>query len=187
MWIAGYAAESARRRRPVADGVIIQLADPQIIQWIMDTARKAAEEVGRDPSELKCVGAPSHITDNIQEARDQVRWFPAMVSNHVMDLIERYGFDSEIPDALTEFVKARKFYDYKDHSRVGAAHGEFVTDEIADRFTVIGNIEQVTAKLKELESVGVDQFNIYLMTEGQNETLATYGKDILPAFQGVAA
>ncbi len=110
-----------------------------------------------------------------------------MVSNHVMDLIERYGFDSEIPDALTEFVKARKFYDYKDHSRVGAAHGEFVTDEIADRFTVIGNVEQVTAKLKELESVGVDQFNIYLMTEGQNETLATYGKDILPAFQGVAA
>ena len=92
----------------VADGVIIQLADPQIIQWIMDTARKAAEEVGRDPSELKCiVGAPSHITDNIQEARDQVRWFPAMVSNHVMDLIERYGFDSEIPDALTEFVKVR--------------------------------------------------------------------------------
>ena len=168
MWIAGYEAESARRRWPVADGVIIQLADPQIIQWIMDTARKAAEEVGRDPSELKCIsGAPSHITDNIQEARDQVRWFPAMVSNHVMDLIERYGFDSEIPDALTEFVKARKFYDYKDHSRVGAAHGEFVTDEItADRFTVIGNIEQVTAKLKELESVGVDQFNIYLMTDG---------------------
>ena len=64
---------------------------------------------------------------------------------------------------------------------------KFVTDEIADRFTVIGNVEQVTAKLKELESVGVDQFNIYLMTEGQNETLATYGKDILPAFQGVAA
>ena len=59
-----------------------------------------------------------------------MRWFPAMVSNHVMDLIEKYGFDSEIPAALTEYVKARKFYDYKDHRRVGAAHGEFVTDEI---------------------------------------------------------
>src|SRR5918994_465377 len=188
MWIAGYGPRALGVAGRVADGVIIQLADQQIIQWIMDTARKAAEEVGRDPSELKCiVGAPSHITDNIQEARDQVRWFPAMVSNHVMGLIERYGFDSEIPDALTDFVKARKFYDYKDHSRVGAAHGEFVTDEIADRFTVIGNVEQVTTKLKDLDSVSVDQFNIYLMTEGQNETLATYGKDILPAFQGVAA
>ena len=48
-----------------------------------------------------------------------MRWFPAMVSNHVMDLVERYGADSEIPAALTDYVKARKFYDYKDHSRVG--------------------------------------------------------------------
>jgi alkanesulfonate monooxygenase SsuD/methylene tetrahydromethanopterin reductase-like flavin-dependent oxidoreductase (luciferase family) len=154
----------------------------------MDTARKAAEEVGRDPSELKCiVGAPSHISDDLASARDQVRWFPAMVSNHVMDLIERYGFDSEIPSALTEFVKARKFYDYKDHSRVGAAHGEFVTDEICDRFCVLGNAEQATAKLKELEAVGVDQFNIYLMTEGQEETLQTYGDRIIPEFTSVAA
>ncbi len=188
MMIAGYGPKALGVAGRVGDGVIIQLADPQIIQWIMDTARKAAEEAGRDPSELKCiVGAPSQITDDLASARDQVRWFPAMVSNHVMDLIERYGFDSEIPEALTEFVKARKFYDYKDHSRVGAAHGEFVTDEIADRFTVIGNIEQVTAKLKELESVGVDQFNIYLMTEGQEQTLETYGKDIIPAFSSVTA
>jgi len=188
MWIAGYGPKALGVAGRVGDGVIIQLADPQIIQWIMDTARKAAEEAGRDPSELKCIaGAPSIITDDIARARDQVRWFPAMVSNHVMDLIERYGFDSEIPEALTEFVKARKFYDYKDHSRVGAAHGEFVTDEIADRFTVIGNTEQVTAKLRELEAVGVDQFNIYLMTEGQEQTLETYGKEIIPQFSGVAA
>ena len=73
-----------------------------------------------------------------------MRWFPAMVSNHVMDLIERYGENSdEIPSALTDYVKARKFYDYKDHSRVGAAHGEFVTDEICDRFCVLGNAEQI--------------------------------------------
>src|ERR671910_3377312 len=188
MWVAGYGPKALAVAGRVGDGVIIQLADPVIIQWIMDTARKAAEEAGRDPSELKCiVGAPSHISDDIADAREQVRWFPAMVSNHVMDLIEKYGWDSEIPAALTDFVKARKFYDYKEHSRVGAKHGEFVTDEICDRFCVLGTAEQATEKLKELESVGVDQFNVYLMTEGQNETLATYGKDILPAFQGVAA
>jgi alkanesulfonate monooxygenase SsuD/methylene tetrahydromethanopterin reductase-like flavin-dependent oxidoreductase (luciferase family) len=188
MWIAGYGPKALAVAGRVADGVIIQLADPQIIQWIMGTARKAAEEAGRDPSELKCiVGAPSHIGDDMAAARDQVRWFPAMVSNHVMDLIEKYGWESEIPTALTDFVKARKFYDYKDHSRVGAAHGDFVTDEICDRFCVLGTPEQAIAKLRELESVGVDQFNIYLMTEGQQETLETYGRDILPEFASVAA
>jgi probable F420-dependent oxidoreductase len=188
MWVAGYGPKALAVAGRVGDGVIIQLADPQIIQWIMDTARRSAEEAGRDPSALKCiVGAPSMITDDIAKARDQVRWFPAMVSNHVMDLIERYGFDSEIPEALTEYVKARKFYDYKDHSRVGAAHGEFVTDDICDRFCVLGTPQQAIAKLRELESVGVDQFNIYLMTEGQEQTLATYGDEVIPQFARVAA
>jgi probable F420-dependent oxidoreductase len=188
MWIAGYGPKALAVAGRVGDGVIIQLADPQIIQWIMETARASAEEAGRDPAALKCiVGAPSHISDDLADAREQVRWFPAMVSNHVMDLIEKYGWDSEIPTALTDFVKARKFYDYKEHSRVGAKHGSFVTDEICDRFCVLGNTEQATEKLRELESVGVDQFNIYLMTHGQEETLAVYGSDIIPQFSGVAA
>jgi probable F420-dependent oxidoreductase len=188
MWIAGYGPRALAVAGRVGDGVIIQLADPQIIQWIMATARAAAEEAGRDPSALKCiVGAPGMITDDVGKARDQVRWFPAMVSNHVMDLIERYGWESEIPTALTDFVKARKFYDYKDHSRVGAAHGEFVTDEICDRFCVIGTTAQAKEKLRELESVGVDQFNIYLMTEAQEETLAVYGREIIPELSSVAA
>ena len=189
MQVAGYGPRALGVAGRVGDGVIVQLADPQIIQWIMETARKAAEEDGRDPEALQCsVCAPSHVSDDLADAREQVRWFPAMVSNHVMDLIERYGADSdEIPAALTDFVKAREFYDYKEHSRVGAKHGEFVTDEICDRFCVLGNAEQVTDKLRELESIGVDQFNIYLMTHGQEETLASYGNQIIPQFGRVAA
>ena len=189
MHVAGYGPRALGVAGRVGDGVIIQLADPQIIQWIMGTARKAAEAEGRDPGALECVVcAPSHISDDIADAREQVRWFPAMVSNHVMDLIERYGADSdEIPHELTDYVKARKFYDYKEHSRVGAKHGEFVTDEICDRFCVLGTPEQATAKLRELESIGVEQFNVYLMTQGQEETLTTYGRDVIPQFSGVAA
>ena len=184
MWVAGYGPKALAVAGRVGDGVIIQLADLVIIQWIMDTARSAAAAVGRDPAALQCiVCAPSHISDDLADAREQVRWFPAMVSNHVMDLVERYGTDgSVIPKALTDYVQARKFYDYDEHSRVGARHGEFVTDEICDRFCVLGSPEQATAKLKELESIGVDQFNIYLMTQGQEETLAVYGRDIIPAF-----
>ncbi len=188
MYVAGYGPKALAVAGRVGDGVIIQLADPEIVGWIMETARAAAAEAGRDPNELKChVCAPSHISDNLAEARDEVRWFPAMVSNHVMDLIERYGWESEIPMALTDYVRARKFYDYKEHSRVGARHGEFVSDEICDRFCVLGTPEQAAQKLKELEGLGVDHFNIYLMTHGQEETLAAYGKEILPRFARVAA
>ena len=84
-------------------------------------------------------------------------------------------------------MAARKFYDYKEHSRVGAKHGAFVTDEICERFSVLGTVEQATAKLRELESIGVDHYSIYLMTHSQEETLAAYGERIIPAFKGVAA
>ena len=188
MYIAGYGPKALAVAGRVSDGVIIQLADPVIIEWIMATAREAAEAAGRDPAALECiVGAPSKVTDDLSVARDEVRWFPAMVSNHVMDLIEKYGWDSNIPSELTDFVKTRKGYDYKDHSRVGAAHGEFVTDEICDRFCVIGSADACTAKLRELEAVGVSQYNIYLMTHGQEETLAAYGSDVIPQFAGVAS
>ena len=190
MHVAGYGPRALAVAGRVGDGVVIQLADPDIIQWIMETARAAAEEAGRDPAALKCiVSAPSHISEDIADAREQVRWFPAMVSNHVRDLIDRYGAGdgSVIPRALTDYVPERTGYDYDEHSRVGAKHGAFVSDEICDRFCVLGTPDQAAEKLAQLESIGVDQFNIYLMTHGQEETLESYGKDIIPRFAGAAA
>ncbi|MGH2615089.1 MAG: TIGR03842 family LLM class F420-dependent oxidoreductase [Thermomicrobiales bacterium] len=187
--VAGYGPKTLAVAGRVGDGVIIQLADPDIIPWIMATARTAAAEAGRDPSALTCiVSAPSIIAGDLAGAREQVRWFPAMVSNHVQDLIDRYGADgSVVPRGLTGYLAARTFYDYREHSRVGAKHGAFVPDEICDRFCVLGNAQQAIAKLRELEAIGVDQFNIYLMAQGQEETLEAYGRDILPQFSGVAA
>jgi alkanesulfonate monooxygenase SsuD/methylene tetrahydromethanopterin reductase-like flavin-dependent oxidoreductase (luciferase family) len=42
MWIAGYGPKALAVAGRVGDGVIIQLADPVIIKWIMDTARRSA-------------------------------------------------------------------------------------------------------------------------------------------------
>src|SRR6266516_1719777 len=153
------------------------------LTWVRkDVAEIPMHVAGYGPRALGVAGRVGDgVIIQLADPREQVRWFPAMVSNHVMDLIERYGENSDqIPAALTDFVKARKFYDYKEHSRVGAKHGEFVTDEICDRFCVLGNDDQATEKLRELEAVGVDQFNIYLMTQGQEKTLAAYGDRIIP-------
>jgi alkanesulfonate monooxygenase SsuD/methylene tetrahydromethanopterin reductase-like flavin-dependent oxidoreductase (luciferase family) len=63
-----------------------------------------------------------------------------------------------------------------------------VSDEICDRFCVLGTPEQAVEKLRDLEAIGVDQFNIYLMTEGQEAILETYGREIIPRIrEGVQA
>ena len=188
LYVAGYGPKALGVAGRVADGVIIQLADPVIIRWIMDTARAAAAEAGRDPGALEClVCAPSKVTGDLAGARDEVRWFPAMVGNHVADLVRNYGEGGEVPHALTDYIRERDAYDYTEHSRVGAAHGAFVSDEICDRFCVIGSSAQVVEKLRELEGIGVDQWITYLMTNEQEATLEAYGREVIPALHGAAA
>ncbi len=106
-----------------------------------------------------------------------------MVSNHVKDLIARYGTDGEIPKALTDFALAVKEYDYSDHSRVGAEHGKYISDEICDRFCLLGDVDRQVSRLRELEQLGVKQVNLYLMTSAMDDTLERYGKDIIPQFE----
>ena len=52
---------------------------------------------------------------------------------------------------------------------------------------MLGDVGQISEKLRELEAIGVDHFSIYLMTHGQEETLDVYGKDVIPQFTGATA
>ena len=63
-----------------------------------------------------------------------------MVSNHVVDLLKRYD-QSLLPPSLTGYLERREFYDYSEHSRTGAKHGEFVDDETCDRFCILGTVD----------------------------------------------
>ena len=70
----------------------------------------------------------------------------------------------------------------QDHGRTGAEHASFVTDEVVDRFCVLGPPEACIAKLRQLEALGVDQFNIYTMVDDPEGVIEVFGRDILPAF-----
>jgi alkanesulfonate monooxygenase SsuD/methylene tetrahydromethanopterin reductase-like flavin-dependent oxidoreductase (luciferase family) len=104
------------------------------------------------------------------------------VSNHVVDLVHRYA-STELPRELTEFIAARDHYDYADHGRTGAEHTSFVTDEVVDRFCVLGTPDRCLAKLRELEALGVDQFNIYSMVDDPAGVIRSFGRDLIPAFR----
>ncbi len=107
-----------------------------------------------------------------------------MVGNHVADLVARYGEDGEVPHALTDYIKAREeSYNYNYHGKAGNPSTDFVPDDIVDRFCVLGTVEDHVSKLTQLEEMGVDQFNIYLMHDAQEETLEAYGAEIIPSFE----
>ena len=186
VWIAGYGPKALQLIARIADGVILQLADPDLIRWFVGQLREYATQQGRDPSEIKVMAAaPAHVGP-IDQCRDRVRWFPALVSNHIVDLVSRYK-PEELPPALTGYVRDREGYDYLHHAEVGSTNSAFVGDEVVDRFCVIGEVGDHIAKLRELAAAGVSQFNIYLMNGDEEKTLEIYGREILPVLSEVEA
>ncbi len=182
VWVAAYGPKALALTGEVGDGYILQLADPDIAEWMIGAVRSAAAKAGRDPAAIKfCVAAPAYVGDDLAHQRDQTRWFGGMVGNHVADIVARYGADGAVPQVLTDYIKERQGYDYAEHGRAGNSHATFVPDEVVDRFCLLGPVGNHLKRLAELRELGVDQFAVYLQHDAKDETLAAYGEQIIPA------
>jgi probable F420-dependent oxidoreductase len=186
VWIAGYGPVALKLTGRIADGSMLQIGDPDLIRWFASQVRDSAALSGRDPAAVRVMAAaPAHIGD-LADGRDRTRWFPALVSNHVVDLVNKYPRE-DLPEELTTYVRSREGYDYHHHAEVGSDNAAFVTDEIVDRFCILGSAEDHLVRLRELERAGVDQFNLYLMNGNEEEQLELYGRDIIPAMRAAPA
>ena len=188
MWGAGYGPRALDCIGRHADGFVLQLADPQILEWTRSAVMDAATRQGRaSGSVATAVVAPAYVGDDIAHQREQLRWFGGMVGNHVADLVKRYGESSaSVPKVLSDYIKDRADYDYSHHGRAGNPSTDFVPDNIVDRFCVLGRVEDHIAKLTALRDMGTDHFAIYLMHDAEDATLDAYGQSILPVLTGTA-
>jgi probable F420-dependent oxidoreductase len=183
LWIAGYGPKAMELAGKVADGIMIQLADPDLVRFFVAQVHDAARAAGRDPASIRVMAAaPAHVGD-MDVCLDRTSWFPALVSNHVVDLVNRYPPD-QLPASLTGYIRDRTGYDYQHHAEVGSSNAAFVGDEVTDRFCVLGPPERQIERLRALADAGVTQFNLYLMNGDEEEMLDVYGRDVIPALAG---
>jgi probable F420-dependent oxidoreductase len=186
VWVAGYGPMALAMTGRIADGVILQLADPDLIRWFVAQLREAEAAAGRPTGSVRVMSAaPAHVAP-LEAGRDASRWFPALVSNHVVDLVNKYPRE-QLPESLTGYIRDRSGYDYHHHAEMGSSNAAFVGDEVTDRFCVLGDPAAHIAKLQELADAGVDQFNIYLMQGDEEEQLDVYGREIIPHLREAAA
>jgi len=186
VWIAGYGPVALKLTGRIADGSMLQIGDPDLIRWFASQVRDSAVLAGRDPNAIKVMAAaPAHVGD-YADGRDRTRWFPALVSNHVVDLVNKYPRE-DLPEELTTYVRTREGYDYHHHAEVGSSNAEFVTDDIVDRFCILGAPDDHLVRMRELERAGVDQFNLYLMNGHEEEQIEHYGREVIPAMRGAPA
>ncbi len=187
IWVAGYGPKALAAAGRVGEGLIVQLAEPSLCQWMGDAARTAGIEAGRDMSGYRVMAcAPVWVGDR-EKGVAQTRWFPALVGNHIADILKWYGSDTrEVPEALTAYVQKREGtgadegYDYKQHTQMDDDNTYYVTDETTEAFGVIGPAEAHVEKMRRLEAAGVTQFNIYLCSGEEERQIAEYGEHVIP-------
>ena len=180
VWIAGYEPLVLGMAGRVADGVILELADPALVAWMAGLARAAAAEVGRDPAALRVqVAVPAHVGPATQ-GRERVRWFPEAVAEHVSEVLDHFPVE-RLPKTLLGYV-------HDDPVHEGTLpSGAPVPDAIVDRFALVGPAEEHIRLLLELHEAGVDHFNLYLMSGDEEAQLEAYGREVIPAVRAAMA
>lgn len=183
--IAAYGPKALKVAGENGDGLVVQLGDPWLVKWFKDQAVEAGEAIGRDMSDYYVLSSAPVWVGDMDKGREQTRWFPAMVGNHVADIVEKYGKVSDgIPERFTKYIEGRRGYDYHEHADKDAEHLDFITNDIIDAFGILGNVEDHIKKIKELEKAGASQFNIYLMCGEEERIVAEYAEHIIPYFTG---
>jgi probable F420-dependent oxidoreductase len=187
VYVAAYGPKALELAGKVADGVILQIADAEVIKWSLEWVKKGARSVGRDLSNFEVISAAAwYITKDMARARSEVRWFPAMVSNHALDLLRKYPKE-KLPESLIAGMEKRGSYDYWEHARRTAHHLDFVTNEMIDGFSVIGTPEQAVSRLEELWKAGVTTEAAYILSEDFREQTKVVAENIVSKYNPLRA
>jgi probable F420-dependent oxidoreductase len=182
--IAAYGPKALATAGEHGDGVMLQIGDPDLLKWFADQAIEAGKEAGRDMSNFQIIAAAPAFFGDKERCIEKTKWFPAMVGNHVADIVEKYGSDSGlVPESLTTYIENRKGYDYSKHGQSDNPFLDFITDDIVESFCVLGDDETHIEKIKRMADAGVTQYNIYLDNGDEEEIIAHYGNNVIPNFK----
>ena len=184
VWVAAYGPKALAVAGEHGDGVILQIGDPDLVQWFQQQCQTAGDKVDRDMSNFKVQAAAPAYFGDMETCIEKTKWFPAMVGNHVADIVEKYGSDSGlVPKSLTDYIEQRRGYDYSKHGQSDNPYLDFITEDIVKSFCVLGEAEDHISKIQALKNAGTTQFNIYLDNGDEENIITRYGNEVIPAFR----
>lgn len=184
----------------LADCATTECAEVGAVAWFADKTQKAAQAAGRGPLDFE-VSSATFVSDDIHKAREICRWEPDILTSLLWGLVQTCP-PEELPaslmkgfETLIENKPSWQQYDWDGHridivgfeaAMADEGHRKLLTDEMVDRFCVLGSVEACVEKLRELESVGVNRFCAYLFgldREELDRQLRAYAERIMPHFQ----
>ena len=154
MALSASAAVAIAARR--ADRICFAVgADTERLAECIESARKAAEEAGRDPDSLRYGAYVNCVVNPDPEvAREAIRGGLSVFAHFS-------GFQGMDIDSLPEGTRAaarhlRTGYDMKNHGVASGDHAQALEADFIHRFGIAGPAEEAARRLKEIRDVGID-------------------------------
>jgi 5,10-methylenetetrahydromethanopterin reductase len=158
----------------IADGVLFQVgASPGMVRYAFEHLERGA--AGRRVTRymrLACSVGPDR-----EVARAAAAGYVAAAAGTIF----RSAPADVLDPALLDDIRALKErYDYYEHTSSSAAHTRLVTDRILDAVAVAGTPAEAIARLRELVTLGVDEFVLTVTAPRPEETMRTLAEQVLP-------
>jgi F420-dependent oxidoreductase, CPS_4043 family len=183
IWMAAYGPKALKLTGEQADGFILQTADPDIARWTIGSVRAAAAAAGgtrlgedlRGRARLRGhrPGAPAGAAEVVRRHGGQSRGRPGGQVRHGRAGPEGADRLHQGPGGLR--LRAPRQGGQPDGGlRAGRDRGPVLPDRPGRR---------ARGPAGELAGMGVDQFSVYLMHDQEEQTLAAYRDEVIPALR----
>jgi 5,10-methylenetetrahydromethanopterin reductase len=177
IYISAEGPKTLRVAGRTCDGVILGAGfDQPVIAWARYQIAAGANEEGRAPGEIDVMPAGMICVDDDGDlARRRVRARMANRAHH------NFRFTMEtVPES--EIAGVKRFMDGFDISKPieERVDPNLVTDYLLERFTIAGTPGECTAKVRQLESQGVQRLLLTPPNTIYDETMEAWGKRVIP-------
>ena len=177
IYISAEGPKTLRVAGRVCDGVILGTGfDLDVLEWAEARIADGAKEGGRDLAEIDIMPAGMiYVDDDGALARKRVRSRMANRAHH------NFRFTMEtVPESEAAGVK--RFMEGFDISKPieERVDPNLVTDYLLQRFTIAGTPQQCAARVKQLESVGIQRILLTPPNADYEETMEAWGRRVIP-------
>lgn len=163
VWVAGYGPKVLDLAARVADGVILQLGDPNILRLLIGYVREREAAARRPAGSCRVMVTMPAFVGSVEQGVERTSWYPRFLRHHLVEAMAHWS------DRAPGIADAYLADETPDNLR-----------ELTQRSCLIGSPDDHLDRVEELRGLGVEHVNLYLMDQGQAETIEAYGASILP-------
>jgi 5,10-methylenetetrahydromethanopterin reductase len=185
VFVSAEGPRALRLAGALADGVILHAGtSQQAVDWCRQQIAEGAALAGRDPAGIRLwMMLKAAVADSRAEALDEVKMGLAGSAEHALRTgAAEKGVPPELLEPVAELV-AR--YDASQHAKAGSSNGDLVdqlglTDFLADYFGLVGTPQECAARLRQLESYGIEGVVSPALGTSPIQLITRLGSEVLP-------